>query len=569
MGGVSRRDARLTALRAMLEQRVSTIDLPRDMPSWAALVPEPKTGALDFERFPFQRELYAQAIDDRELVVMKGTQLGISTWALRWILFHADLHGRTGLYVFPTKADVLDFSAARIKRVIGASEYLRGRHPAGGPYARGLIAVGRGIVYFRGSEAERGLDSVDADVLVLDEYDTLNQQNVPDAERRITSPTSAGLIRRVGVPSAPSVGIAALYEQSDQRRWHVRCAGCGEWQAPTFFENVDLERARVVCRSCRKPLDVARGEWVAEFPDRAVRGYQVAQLIVPGADLTRLVAASKKSPAFERERFFRKDLGLPYEPEGGRLSLAVLQAAQSAGNFTMVDSYTSDGLVTMGVDVASTRDLHVRISEHLSDGTRRGIYISTVSGFDELDELMAHFRVHLAAIDHMPERRLARAFAERHHGRVYLVAYDPTARPRSDDWIRVDEDARFVTVRRLEAIDEMMAAFRAQRNLLPLDLPDQYVAHLRSLVRVRTADPFGNERVVYQATGPDDFAHAETYDLVAGLLWRIRRLAEDLSRETVVQLDDVVDFKRSNLGDYSAELEYDTGPDYDDEFREW
>jgi len=192
-----------------------------------------------------------------------------------------------------------------------------------------------------------------------------------------------------------------------------------------------------------------------------------------------------------------------------------------------------------------------------------------VGGFDELDELMVRFRVHLAAIDRLPERRLARAFAERHAGRVYLVAYDPTARPRSDDWFRLDEDARFVTVRRLEAIDEMMASFRAQRNLLPLDLPDQYVAHLRSLVRVRTADPFGNERVVYQATGPDDFAHAETYDLVAGLLWRIRRLAEDLSRETLVGLDDLVDFKRSNLGDYNAEVEYDTGPDYDDEFDQW
>jgi hypothetical protein len=36
-----------------------------------------------------------------------------------------------------------------------------------------------------------------------------------------------------------------------------------------------------------------------------------------------------------------------------------------------------------------------------------------------------------------------------------------------------------------------------------------------------------------------------------------------------VRLDDVVDFKRSNLGDYNAELEYDTGPDYDDESHEW
>lgn len=569
MGGVSGREAQLGALRAMLEQRVSAIDVPQDLLGWAALVPEPKTGALDFGRFPFQRELYAQASEDRELVVMKGTQLGISTWALRWILFHADVHGRTGMYVFPTKADVLDFSAARIKRVVGASDYLRHRRPIGAPYARGLLAVGGGLVYFRGSEAERGLDSVDADVLVLDEYDTLNQRNIPDAERRVTSDTSAGLIRRVGVPSAPNIGIAALYEQSDQRRWHVRCTACNAWQAPEFSANVDTERGLVVCHSCRTPLDVAAGEWVAEFPDRAVRGYHVSQLLVPGADLSRLIAASRRRPAFERERFVRKDLGLPYEPEGGRLSLAVLEAARSAGNFTMLDTYTGDGLVTMGIDVASTRDLHVRISERLAGGVGRGIFIGTVSGFEDLDELMARYRVNLAAIDHLPEGRLARAFAERHPGRVYLVAYNPTANPRTDEWITVDEDARFVTARRLEAIDHMMAGFRAQRNLLPLDLPDEYIAHLRSLVRIRHADDFGNERVTYQASSPDDYAHAETYDLIAAFLWDVRQLTDELSRQTLVPLDELVDFRRSNLGDYDADVEYDPGPDDFWESNDW
>ena len=70
----------------MLEQRVSTIDVPRDMPSWAALVPGAEDWGSGLRAVPFQRELYAQATDDRELVVMKGTQLGISTWALRWII---------------------------------------------------------------------------------------------------------------------------------------------------------------------------------------------------------------------------------------------------------------------------------------------------------------------------------------------------------------------------------------------------------------------------------------------------------------------------------------------------
>ncbi len=140
-------------------------------------------------------------------------------------LYQSDIHGRTGLYAFPTAHDVHDFSTARIKPVIDRSDYLRSRQRRIDPSNKGLIGVGTGLVYFRGSEARRGLDSVDADYVVFDEYDTLAHQNIPDAERRVTSPVSAGLIRRVGVPTVPDWGIARLYDESDQRRWHVRLGG--------------------------------------------------------------------------------------------------------------------------------------------------------------------------------------------------------------------------------------------------------------------------------------------------------------------------------------------------------
>lgn len=194
---------------------------------------------------------------------------------LRWALYQSDVHGRTGLYVFPTARDVHDFSTARIKPVIDRSDYLRGRQRPTDPHNKGLMSVGDGLVYFRGSEARRGLDSVDADYVVFDEYDTLAHQNIPDAERRVTGPLSAGLIRRVGVPPIPDWGIARLYDQSDQRRWHVRCAACGEWQVVSFEDNVDTGNHRVVCSKCGKPLDVTAGEWVATYPDRSVSGYHV------------------------------------------------------------------------------------------------------------------------------------------------------------------------------------------------------------------------------------------------------------------------------------------------------
>lgn len=237
----------------MLGAHEAATAAPPDFFDRALKVPEPKSGMLDFEKFPFQKELYSRAVEDREMVIMKSAQVGVSAWALRWALFQSDIRGRTGLYVFPTARDVHDFSTARVKPVIDRSNYLRARQRRTDPSNKGLIGIGTGLVYFRGSEARRGLDSVDADYVVFDEYDTLSHQNIPDAERRVTGPLSAGLIRRVGVPTVPHWGIARLYDESDQRRWRVRCGSCSEWQVVSFEDNVDVDTVMVVCAACRKP----------------------------------------------------------------------------------------------------------------------------------------------------------------------------------------------------------------------------------------------------------------------------------------------------------------------------
>lgn len=536
---------------------------------WALLAPEPRGGTLDFDRFPFQRELYSQGATDREMVVMKSTQVGVSAWALRWVLFQADVLGRNGLYVFPTQGDGHDFSTARVKPVLERSEHLRERGRKTDPSNKGLVGLGSGHVYFRGSQSRRGLDSVDADCVVFDEYDTLAHQNIPDAERRVTGPQSAGLIRRVGVPTVPDWGIARLYDQSDQRRWTVRCDGCGKWQAINFDDNVDVDTNRLVCSHCGKSLDVALGEWVADHPERDVAGYHVTRLIAPTADIGAIVLASKKNAGYERQAFFNKDLGTPWAPEEGRLSRAVLLAAQSLGDFTTIDRYTGDNLVTMGVDVASTRALHVRISEHLPGGIKKGIYIGRANDFEDLGRLMQGFRVGMAAIDHLPEGRLARAFAERFPGRVYRVAYNAAEHPRGPDTHNVKPDERFITVRRLEAIDAMTEQIREQRNLLPLDLPDEYFDHMQALIRTAERDDLGKQRVAYRATGDHDYAQAEVYDVVALDLWRHQQYVADATREEYSTLDDHLEFPRSNLAGYDPDFEYSPGPpepDYVDPF---
>lgn len=169
----------LARLRAMLGDLEARSGVPPNFLAWALRVPEPKSGRLDFERFPFQKELYSRAVEDRDMVVMKSAQVGISAWALRWALYQSDIHGRTGLYVFPAAHDVHDFSTARIKPVIDRSDYLRSRQRRTAPSNKGLIGVGTGVVYFRGSEARRGLDSVDADYVVFDEMTRLRTKTSP------------------------------------------------------------------------------------------------------------------------------------------------------------------------------------------------------------------------------------------------------------------------------------------------------------------------------------------------------------------------------------------------------
>jgi hypothetical protein len=526
---------------------------------WALRVPEPKSGTLDFERFPFQKQLYtAHGADAAELVIMKSTQVGVSAYLLRWAMYHADLAGLTALYVFPKRQQMYDFADARIRAAILGSDYLTQRIPGGYVNNKGLKQVGLGWLYARGSESKADLDSVDADALVFDEYDSLRQENIPDAERRITG-SLEGRIRRVGVPSIPGWGIDELYHEGDQRSWFVRCE-CGERQRLTYDDNVDEEAAKVVCAKCRRPLDVGRGEWVAAHPDREIRSYHIPRLIVPNTNMRTIITAHHRTNPYERQVHFNKDLGEAYAPSEGRLALDVIRAAQR-DDIPLRGKPLKGGspdIVTAGIDVASVRSLHVRISA-VGENHKRALWIGEAEDFDAVEKLLNRFKVNMAAVDHLPEGRLARKLAEALPGRVFLVSFGTETQRQV---ITVDADARMTRVRRTEALDATLDGIREQRNLLPGELPHDYEKHLQSPIRVVEKNPdTGAHRVVYRSTGADDYAMAECYDLVAKELWLWRQATDDALREEMEPLDDVVDFERAHLDgdDGDAEIEYQAG----------
>ena len=543
-------DAFLDALQsdvdAQEQRRASFLD-------WARKVPESK-GPLDFARWPFQRELYEQGFDDKEVVVMKGTQLGMSAWLVRWALCWADMHGARVLYLFPRERQLLDFSDGRIKPLI-LGEYLRTRVPPASVMNKTLKSVGLGICYFRGSEAEAGLESIDADALCLDEHDLLVQAHIPIAERRVGGQDSLGLIRRVGFPTISQHGIHKEWTKTDQRKWTVRCEFCGAWQSLSWPENIDLDRGDRVCSQCRRgPLNVAVGEWVATYPDRDVRGYHVTKLMLPEQSvIPTLIKASQEQVAYRRQVFYNRDLGEPWEAEGARLTPAMIAATQRA--YIQEHAYTGANPVMMGVDVASTRALNVWISEQTDDTQGRALHIGLVDSFEDLAKLMDRFRVNMAAIDHLPEGRLAAAFANRFAGRVFIVNY---ATETQKDVLTVDDIQRRASVRRTEAIDAAQERIRAQREYLPQDLPEGFVAQMCSNVRSVEQNEVGKVKVLYRADGPDDYMQALSYALVASECFWIR---QQVGQEEITSIDEMTElgFERSVLREDS--MEYSPGRD--------
>lgn len=545
---VSPREVLAAELRALLgdmgQERVELARRGMSFCEWASRVPESR-GPLDWSRFPFQVEWYGERMaHDQEVVVQKSTQIGASALMLRWALFHCDVFARVALYTFPTERGLADFSRQRIRPVIRGSRHLLERVPADAVDNVWQRQIGAGWLYMRGTN-KGPVDEINADVICFDEYDRSSMVSIEGSERRVTGPDSAGLLRRVGVPSYPAAGISAAFEASDQRCWQVKCQACGEWARlegyGSFVANVDQERLALVCARCRRELDVLTGEWVPAYPHRDTRGYHAPKMLVAGRRTIRLlVANSKKTRPDQVEAFYQRDLATPFASDENRLSLEQVRSCVDPDARLLGSLRSDDKFVGMGIDVASARALSVVVGEWMDDGRTRRVFVGEVddrdgrSALEQLADLMTRYGVGMAAIDNMPDGRFAQAFAARFPGRVFRVGYfspHPGQRTESDPW-RVDDAIAYAGLWRTRWIDAVLEGFRTGAVVLPpLDtLPPEYPAQLGALVRRAEELPNGTVRTEYVKTGADDFAHAEVYLAAAfQLLWRaagLRALAE-------------------------------------------
>lgn len=478
---------------------------------------------LDGRPFSFEGHEYLRGIYDDtapHVVVQKAAQVGGTVWALLRS-FKACLDRLNVAYLFPTRTDVVDFSKSRVAPLIAENDFLKAQ--VQDTDAAGLKRVGAGYLYLRGMQTSVSLKSIPIDLLVFDELDDATPDAKALAKERLSHSDYKRIIE-LSNPSLPDYGIDEAFQASDQRHWTLQCPGCGEWTAPgrifplKLGEDISIIRPRRdgtghywACPRCEAELDLAMGEWVAEYPTQPVHGYRISQLFSSkvGPDEILHEYRTTRFPG----RFYNLKIGVPWADATVRLTVSEVLAC--CGENAMVDSSPVD--CTMGVDTG--RDLHVVISRYLpapddAPMRREVVFIGVVGSYAALDELMARYAVQRCVIDALPEIHATRAFAERHPGAVWLNYFNEHQRG-AFAW---KEDRMIVEENRTEVLDYSRQIIRDRRVLLPRrgQVVEEFARHMAADAKQLVEDErTGSQEYRYLRTGADHYSLAFTYDCVA------------------------------------------------------
>lgn len=264
----------------------------------------PKPGRWRTDTNPVFREIMdalSRNSGVQEVVVMCPIQIGKSELLVNWIGYTMchdpaammiGLPGEVALNKFEQK---LNPTIAETPTMLEALTSTASRDSRNQRHFKDF-AGGQLMLEHAGSPQR--LKSSSVQKLGIDEIDefanNLNDAGDPLAllRGRTTAFPSKKQILYTGTPTIAGLSkIAELYQQSDQRQYHVPCPHCGTYQ-PLIWSGLQFGDVGMVphyaCHDCGARIDehhktdmIARGRWLAKFPKRKVRGYHLNALYYP------------------------------------------------------------------------------------------------------------------------------------------------------------------------------------------------------------------------------------------------------------------------------------------------
>jgi transposase-like protein len=459
---------------------------------------------FSLDRHPYLEEIYKD--NSKYIVIQKGTQLGVSEFALNRSLWFCETGRGNVIYTLPTMSDCSDFSKMRLGPIMGENEWesdFDGREIDNVK----MKQIGNRFLILKGSFDARHAISIPSDMNIHDEVDFSKTGIINQYRARLGHSVFAWQLF-LSTPTLPEAGINQLFLETDQRHWYVACPSCGkEHRLCCGFPDLVIEQ-EYRCPECKTVLDRTKGRWIANFPEREKRGYHISRLMAPWVSADDLLAAKK---SYQRVKdFYNLELGLPYAGEDMPLDMKTLNECGDE----RINLHVRDEGCTAGVDQGN--EVHVVVSKTVGGNKKQVVWVEKIPidlAYQMLEQYMDQFKIHTLVIDAMPNTASARQLALKFPGRIFLCYY----KDGMVDPIKWDFANHTVLANRTETLQKMCQRFHSHEVVLPVhEKMSEYKKHLTNLVTVIEENGFTGEKIMkFTKTGDDHFAHANNYDDIA------------------------------------------------------
>lgn len=467
---------------------------------------------LEFDNHGFMRAF----LDDMSplQVMLKAPQIGATVTELIKTFWCAKNKGWDIIYTLPTQGDVQDMAGGKINRIIAQNpvflEWVKDHDTIE------QKAIGKSIIYYRGTFTTKQAMMVSSDLNVHDEVDASNAEVIQQYETRLQAKAD-GRRWYFSHPSLGGFGVDKYWQLSDKKEWFIRCPHCKKEQYLTWPDNIDSSKRQYVCQFCRKNLtDKSRkcGEWKTTSTG-IFSGYHISQLMCPW------ITAEKILQDFEtkdKQYFWNYVLGLPYISSENKISASTVLM-----NCTDAVNDQTDRII-IGCDTQQ-KTIYYTI------GNKQGIFYygrtkevsETYDPYDELEKFLKRWPSSFIVADQGGDLIGIRKLQAKYPGRVFLCTYIRDT--GNEKMIKWGEKENFGTVkvernRMIQmTVEQMRDVGRIRLNGSKEDWTE-YATHFENLYRELVMMPESPNRdqatlyknqYVWKHVGPDHWVHSTVY----------------------------------------------------------
>lgn len=310
----------------------------------------------------------------REIWVIKSSQVGVTAGPFINTIGYTMEYAPGPLMVLMPTLELRDkWKVQKLNPLLtettSISEMLGGQRSRDAANSKDMIDFPGGTIYLAGGNSPNSYSQSTIRILMMDDLDRFPQQVGEEGDPVELARSRVKSIQRHKLlfASTPTIKGASHiergYETSDMRRYFVECPHCGERQTLKWSNvraNAALTAAWYACEhnGCEieehhKTAMLAGGIWIAEHPERKVRGYHISAIYAPiglGPSWLEMMQKFKRvcKDAVQLKTFVNQDLGEAWEDQSEKLKSNEL--AKRAGDYELGIIPPGCLALTVGID---------------------------------------------------------------------------------------------------------------------------------------------------------------------------------------------------------------------------